>query len=236
MIQLFRNYIALRVSSLYFLFLAIWIFLFSVPFVVIHPFSFFDVMKIVLVLISLQLYDDVIQSEDDSLARLRLPMVLLLILSAFAWLQDGLDLSMMWIYFFLLNHILYKSLGHRSFWAFVLPALQFPVILVALTYPLWGGMIDLIYVVSAISIFLSALVFRWLEHSEDRRQPIWIYLFSSIVVAITVLNFKTALSLAAAIGALLCLLILFLFCKRKMHLWWALVILLLQVTAFNFGF
>jgi hypothetical protein len=28
---------------------------------------------------------------------------------------------------------------------------------------------------------------------------------------------------------------LFLFCKRKMHLWWALVVLLMQVVAFNFG-
>jgi hypothetical protein len=215
--------------------MAIWIFLFSVPLVVIHPFSFFDVMKIVLVLISLNLYDDVIQSDDDSLDKLKLPMVLLLSLSALSWLQDGLEVSMMWIYFFVINHILYKALGHRGFWAFVLPALQFPIILLALTYTLWRGMIDLIYVVSAISIFLSALVFRWLEHSEDRLQPIWVYLFSSIVVAISVLNL-TVPSLIAAIGAVFCLLILFLFCKRKMHLWWAIIVLLMQVTAFNLQF
>lgn len=236
MIKLFRNYIALRVSSLYFLFLAIWIFLFSVPLVVIHPFSFFDIVKIALALISLRLYDDVIQSENDSLVKLKLPLVVLLSLSALSWLPDGLDLSVMWIYFFVLNHILYKALGHRNFWAFVLPTLQFPFLLLSLTFTLWRGWIDLIYVLSAVSIFLSALVFRWLEQSEDRRQPLWIYLFSSVVVAMAFLNFKTALSLIAAIGALFCLLILFLFCKRKMHLWWALIILLLQVVAFNFGF
>jgi hypothetical protein len=192
-------------------------------------------MKIVLVLISLRLYDDLIQSEDDSLDKLKLPLVLMLSLSALSWLQDGLDLSALWIYFFIFNHILYKALGHRNFWAFVLPALQFPVILVALTYTLWRGWIDIIYLLSAFSIFLSALVFRWLEESEDRRQPIWIYLFSLIVAAITVLNFMTVIAFAAAIGALFFLLILFLFCKRNIHLWWALVVLLLQVVAFNFG-
>ncbi|MFA9220453.1 MAG: hypothetical protein ACEQSL_04640 [Sediminibacterium sp.] len=192
-------------------------------------------MKIVLVLISLRLYEDVIQSEDNSIEKLKLPLVLLLSLSALCWIQDGLDLSALWIYFFVLNHIQYKALGHRNFWAFVLPALQFPMILVALTFSLWRGMIDLIYLVSAISIFLCALVFRWLEQSEERIQPVWIYLFSSIIVAITVLNFTTALSLAAAVVALFFLLILFLFCKRRIHLWWALVVLLLQVFAFNFG-
>jgi hypothetical protein len=193
-------------------------------------------MKIVLVLISLRLYDDMIQSEDDSLDKLKLPLVLMLSLSALSWLQDGLDLSALWIYFFIFNHILYKALGHRNFWAFVLPALQFPVILVALTYTLWRGWIDNIYLLSALSIFLSALVFRWLEESENRRQPVWIYLFSSVILAITVLNFTSAVSLVSAVGALFCLLILFMFCKRNIHLWWALIILLLQVAAFNFGF
>jgi len=193
-------------------------------------------MKIVLVLISLRLYDDMIQSEDDSLDKLKLPLVLMLSLSALSWLQDGLDLSALWIYFFIFNHILYKALGHRNFWAFVLSALQFPVILVALTYTLWRGWIDNIYLLSALSIFLSALVFRWLEESENRRQPVWIYLFSSVILAITVLNFTSAVSLVSAVGALFCLLILFMFCKRNIHLWWALIILLLQVAAFNFGF
>ena len=191
-------------------------------------------MKIVLVLISFRLYDDVIQSEDDSLEKLKLPLVLMLCLSALSWLQDGMDLSAMWIYFFVLNHILYKSLGHRSFWAFVLPALQFPVILIALTYKLWHGRIDKIYLLSAITIFFSALVYRWLEESEDSRKPIWIYLFSLLVVAITVLNFMTVVAFAAAVGALFWLLILFLFCKRNIHLWWALVVVLMQVLAFNF--
>jgi hypothetical protein len=222
-----------RVSPLYFLFFAIWIFLFSVPLELIHPFSFFDLMKIVLVLIGLRLYDDVIQSENDSLDRLKLPLVLILSLSALSWLQDGLDLTTMWIYFFLLNHILYKAMGHRNFWSFVLPALQFPVILVALTFTLWRGRMDLVYLLSAVSIFLGALVFRWLELSEDRRQPIWIYLFSAMVVAITVLNFLTVPSLFAGIGALFGMLILFFFCKRKMHLWWALIVLLMQVVAYN---
>ena len=234
MIQLFRNYLAQRVSSLYFLFFAILIFLFSFPLELIQPFSIFDVMKIVLVLISFRLYDDVIQSEDDSLEKLKLPLVLMLCLSALSWLQDGMDLSAMWIYFFVLNHILYKSLGHRSFWAFVLPALQFPVILIALTYKLWHGRIDKIYLLSAITIFFSALVYRWLEESEDSRKPIWIYLFSLLVVAITVLNFMTVVAFAAAVGALFWLLILFLFCKRNIHLWWALVVVLMQVVAFNF--
>jgi hypothetical protein len=178
----------------------------------------------------LRLYDDLIQSEDDSLDKLKLPLVLMLSLSALSWLQDGLDLSALWIYFFIFNHILYKALGHRNFWAFVLPALQFPVILVALTYTLWRGWIDIIYLLSAFSIFLSALVFRWLEESEDRRQPIWIYLISLIVAAITVLNFMTVIAFAAAIGALFFLLILFLFCKRNIHLWLALVVLLLQLA------
>ena len=233
MIQLFRNYLAHHVSPSYYLLLAIWIFLFSVPLVVVDPFSFFDVMKVVLALISLRLYDDVIQCEDDSMEKLKLPLVLLLSLTALSWLQDGLDVSMLWIYFFVLNHILYKALGHRNFWAFVLPAFQYPAILIALTFTLWKGMVDLIYVLSAISIFFSALVFRWLEHSEDRRQPIWIYLFSSLVLALAVLSFLTVSALFSAIGAMFCMLILFSFCKQKMHLWWAIIVLLMQVTAFN---
>jgi hypothetical protein len=165
--------------------------------------------------------------------KLKLPLVLLLSLTALSWLQDGLDVSMLWIYFFVLNHILYKALGHRNFWAFVLPAFQYPAILIALTFTLWKGMVDLIYVLSAISIFFSALVFRWLEHSEDRRQPIWIYLFSSLVLALAVLSFLTVSALFSAIGAMFCMLILFSFCKQKMHLWWAIIVLLMQVTAFN---
>jgi len=199
-------------------------------------FSFFDLVKIVLVLMSLRLYDDVIQSEDDSLEELKLPLVILLSLSALVWFQDGMDLSVIWIGFYALNHILYKALGHRNFWAFVLPALQFPVILIALTYTLWSGRIDKIYVLSAVSIFLCALIFRWLEHSENRLQPIWIYLFSSIVLALTVLNFSTVTALVSAIGAMFCLLILFSFCKQRMHLWWALIVLLMQFAAFNLEF
>ena len=235
MIQFFRNYLAQQVSPIYFLLFAIWIFLFSVPLELIHPFSFFDVMKVVWVLISLRLNEDVIQSENDSLRKLKLLSLLLLSLSAVSWIQDGIDISAMWIYFFVLNHILYKALGHRNFWAFVLPAFQFPVISVALTFSLWRGWIDKIYLLSAFSIFLSALVFLWLEQSEERRQPIWIYLFSSIVVAVTFLNYVSVLSFVLAIGAMICLLILFLFCKRKMHLWWAVIVLLLQVISANFG-
>lgn len=235
MIQLFRNYLAQHIPLGYVLLMASWIFLFSFPLELIHVFSFFDILKIVLVLVSLRLYDDVIQSENDSLQELKLPLVILLSLSALCWIQGGLDLSAFWIYFFALNHILYKALGHRNFWAFVLPALQFPAILVALTFTLWRGWIDRIYLISAVSIFLSGLIFRWLEQSEERKQPIWIYLFSSIVVAGTFLNYMSVLSFILAIGALISLLILFLFCKRNMDLWWALIIGLLQIGAFNFS-
>ena len=192
-------------------------------------------MKIVLVLISLRLHEDVIQNEDDSLEKLKLPLIVLLSLTALLWLQDGLELSAMWIYFFALNHIFYKALGHRNFWAFVLPAFQYPILLVALTFTFWQGWIDGIYLLSALSIFFGALVFRWLEHSEDRRQPVLIYLLSLVIVAITVLNFRSELSLFAAIAALACMIILFLFGKRKMHIPWALIVLLLQLVAFNFG-
>jgi len=236
LIQLLRNYLSVRVSPLYFLLSAIWIFLYSVPLEVIRPFSFFDVLKIALVLISLRLYDDVIQDKDDSLDALKLPLVLFLSLSALAWLQDGLDLSAMWICFFVFNHILYKALGHLDFWAFVIPAFQFPVILLAVTFPIWHGEFDKIRLLSAGSLFFSALVFRWLEQSDDHRQPIWIYLFSSLVVAMIVFDFTSLLSFLAAIVALICLLVLFLFCKRRMHLWWAIIVLLLQLVAFNFGF
>jgi hypothetical protein len=130
---------------------------------------------------------------------------------------------------------MYKALGHLHFWAFVIPAFQFPVILLVLTFPIWQGEMDKIFFLSAVSLFFSALVFRWLEQSDDHRQPIWIYLFSSLVVAITVFNFTSLLSFFAAIVALLGLLILFLFCKRRIHLWWAIIVLLLQLVAFNFG-
>ena len=225
-----------RFSALNFLIVSIWIFLFSVPFELINLRSFFDVLKIFLLVLSLQLYDDVVQSEDDSLVKLKLPLVLLLCLSALSWITDGIDLCMLWVYFFVLNHILYKALAHRNFWMFVLPALQYPVFVLALTYRIWRGKIDKIYVLSAISIFLFALVFRWLEQSENRLQPIWLYLFSSIILAINVWNFTTVLSLVVAVGALFCLISLFLLCKVKMHLWWALIVLLMHVVAFNFGF
>lgn len=233
MIQLFRNYLKLRIRLSYFLLVAIWIFLFSVPVMTIDVFSFFDIVKIVLVLITMRLYDDVVQSENDSLVKLKLPLVILICVCALSWINAGIELSMFWIYFFMLNHVFYKALGHRRFWAFVLPAFQFPIVSIALNYRLWDGVIDLIYLVSAVSIFLSAIVYRWLEHSEDRRHPIWIYFFSSIVVAIAILNFSSALSFAAGVGAFLCLVVLFLFGKQKTHLWWALIVLLMQIAAFN---
>jgi hypothetical protein len=77
---------------------------------------------------------------------------------------------------------------------------------------------------------------NWRTRRDSFSPRIWIYLFSSIVLALSVLNFSTVTALVSAIGAMFCLLILFSFCKQKMHLWWALIVLLMQFAAFNLEF
>ena len=191
-----------------------------------------------LALVAMRLYEDVLRSEGDSIDRLKLPLLLILVISAISWMTEGLDLTMVWVYYFVVNHILYKALGHRRFWSFALPALQYPILLLALTFSFWNGMVDMVFFISAISIFLIALVYQKLEKSEELKQPIWVYFFSSFVVAFIVFNgvwnYFSVLSLAAGIGALISMSVLFLFCKKRKHLWWSLIILILQIISVNF--
>jgi len=234
--QTLHNYLAKRISVLYFLSLAIWIYLFSVPLDMIHPFSFFDLMKIVLVLIGLRMYDDVMQSEDDSLDKLKLPLLIFFGLIILSWFGDGIEVALLWVYFFALNHILYKALSHRVFWSYVLPALQYPVVFIAITYTYFVDFqIDFHFLLSAFVVFLCAVVFEWLDSSSEQPHSFLIYVFTMIIITLIVFNQLNIISFVAGVFELLCMLVLFIFFKKNMRFWWLLIILILRIIALNFG-
>lgn len=235
MIEDFRNYITSRISVLFVLSSAIAIFLFAVPFELIHPFSFFDLMKILLALLCLNFYDDIFKGYDKAQDRHKLALVFCLFFSVLSWLANSIDLAAMWIYFFVLNHILYKALAHLEFWSFIIPVFKYPVIFFSISAIYFRELkFDFPFFLSCVAIFLSGLVFHWLERIKEGRRSFVIYLFSVLVIAILVFNQMNMVSFTAGVLALICMTLFFVFAKRNVQFIWVLIVLLLRVAALNF--
>ena len=198
--------------------------------------SVFDVIKIGLVLITMRMYDDIMHGGDDSLNQLKLPIAVFLGLIVLTWLGSGTAVAISWIYFFALNHILYKALSHRPFWSFILPLIPYLAISVAISMGYFPNLqIDVKLVCSLITVFLSAFIFEWLNGTSERKPAIFIYIFSIGAVAMIVFNDLNIVSFIVGVLGLLISLLLLIFNPRHVQFWWMLTILLIRVITMNFG-
>ncbi len=249
MIEVLRMYIAQRFSSLMFLGLAVFLFLYSVPFHALHPLSVMDVLKVFVMLWVMRLYDDVMQWENDaeyseriythpeSRSKLILPLVLSMATSVCICWSDSPDFSMasLWLYFMVVNHVLYKALVHRSFWAFVLPLIKYPFLFfyMTLSYGLKGD-ISIVLLGSSLALFIVFVVYDLLDN-RDKEKPI-VALYFLIVFCFVLLFMKNvnAVSLISGTILLVTTLILIHLRKRVVPIFWLLLILIFKLILNNY--
>lgn len=251
MIETLRIYIAQRFPALMFFWLALFLFFYSVPFHVLNPFSLFNVFKILFMLWSMRLYDDVMQWENDkefsdriytqesSRSKLILPLVLSLTFSVFLCVNDSLDYQMaaIWLYFIVVNHVLYKALVHKPFWSFLLPLLKYPVLYFHISFN---------YVISeelsfndsssATALLLSFVVYDLMDNREESSFPVLIYgLVSLSVVLMLIPNMNVVTFISAIILLILVLVLVILnFNRQIVPMVWLVLILLFKLIVNNY--
>ena len=249
MIETLRIYIAQRFSTLMFLSLAVFLFLFSVPFNAINLLSMIDVLKVFFMLWVMRLYDDVMQWENDAefperiytdpeaRSRLILPLVLSMALSVSFCLNDSPDFSMatMWLYFIIVNHVLYKSLVHRNFWAFILPLLKYPFLFfyISLSY---GFIENVSYIeyASASGLFLAFVVYDLLDNQARDKPPVVLYFMIVFCLALLFLGSVNVVSLISGLAILVAAFIVVHSKKEIVPLLWLFLILIFKLILNNY--
>jgi len=249
MIETLRIYSAQRFSTLMFFSLAVFLFLFSVPFHAIDLLSLIDVLKVFFMLWVMRLYDDVMQWENDvefderiythpeSRSKLILPLVLSMALSVSFCLSDSPDFSLatMWLYFIIVNHVLYKALVHRSFWAFVLPLLKYPFLFfyISLSY---GFIENVSYIeyTSASGLFLAFVVYDLLDNQTSDKPPVVLYFMVVFCLALLFLASVNVVSLISGLAVLAAAFIVVHSKKEIVPLVWLLLILIFKLISNNY--
>jgi len=249
MIETLRIYAAQRFSTLLFFSLAVFLFLFSVPFQAINLLSLIDVLKVFFMLWVMRLYDDVMQWENDvefderiythpeSRSKLFLPLVLSMALSVSFCLSDSPDFSMasIWLYFIIVNHVLYKSLVHRGFWAFVLPLLKYPFLFfyISLSY---GFIENVSYTeyANASGLFLAFVVYDLLDNQSTDKPPVVLYFLIVVCLALLFLASMNVVSLISGLSILLAAFIVVHSKKEIVPLVWLLLILIFKLISNNY--
>ena len=249
MIETLRIYTAQRFSTLMFFSLAVFLFLFSVPFQAINLLSLIDVLKVFFMLWVMRLYDDVMQWENDvefderiythpeSRSKLILPLVLSMALSVSFCLSDSPDFSMatMWLYFIIVNHVLYKSLVHRRFWAFVLPLLKYPFLFfyISLSY---GFIENVSYIeyASASGLFLAFVVYDLLDNQSTDKPPVVLYFIMVFCLALLFLASVNVISLISGLVVHAAAFIVVHSKKEIVPLLWLLLILIFKLISNNY--
>jgi hypothetical protein len=249
MIETLRIYIAQRFSSLMFLSLAVFLFLYSVPFHALHPLSLVDVLKVFLMLWVMRLYDDVMQWENDaefsdriythseSRSKLILPLVLSMATSVCISWSDSPDFSMasLWLYFIIVNHVLYKALVHRNFWAFVLPLIKYPFLFfyMSISYAISE---DVSYVEysNAITLFLVFVIYDLLDNRSAERPVFALYFLIVICFILLFLTNVNAIALIGGVALLVIALILVHLKKEVIPILWLLLILIFKLILNNY--
>lgn len=249
MIETLRIYIAQRFSALMFLGLALFLFLYSVPFHALHALSLIDVLKVFLMLWVMRLYDDLMQWENDaefseriytnpeSRSKLFLPLVLSMAISVFICWSDSPDFSMasLWLYFIIVNHVLYKALVHRNFWAFVLPLIKYPFLFfyMSISYGL-NQDISVVEFGSGLALFLTFVVYDLLDSRSNERPIVVLYFLMVICFFLLFLTNVNAVSLTSGTILLVTALILIHLRKRVVPIFWLLLILIFKLILNNY--
>lgn len=251
MIETLRIYIAQRFPALMFFWLALFLFFYTVPFHALNPFSLFNVFKILFMLWSMRLYDDVMQWENDqefedriytqetSRSKLILPLVLSLTLSVVLCVNDSLDYNMaaIWLYFIVVNHLLYKALVHKPFWSFLLPLLKYPVLYFYISFS---------YVISeeltfndsssALALLLSFVVYDLIDNREEGSFSILIYGLVALSVALMLIpNMNVVTFISGVIIMIIALVLVILnFNRQIVPMVWLVLILLFKLIVNNY--
>lgn len=249
MIEVLRIYIAQRFSSLMFLGLAVFLFLYSVPFHALHPLSLMDVLKVFLMLWVMRLYDDVMQWENDaeyseriythpeSRSKLILPLVLSMATSVCICRSDSPDFSMasLWLYFIIVNHVLYKALVHRNFWAFVLPLIKYPFLFfyMSISYGI-NQDISVVEFGCALALFLTFVIYDLLDNQSNERPVVVLYFLMVICFFFLFLTNVNAVSLISGTVLLVTALILIHVRNRVVPIFWLLLILIFKLILNNY--
>jgi len=249
MIETLRIYSAQRFSTLMFFSLAGFLFLFSVPFHAIDLLSLIDVLKVFFMLWVMRLYDDVMQWENDvefderiythpeSRSKLILPLVLSMALSVSFCLSDSPDFSMasLWLYFILVNHLLYKALVHRSFWAFILPLLKYPFLFfyISLSYG-FNENINYLEYANASGLLLAFVVYDLLDNQSTDKPSVVLYFLIIVCLALLFLASMNVVSLISGLAILLAAFIVVHSKKEIVPLVWLLLILIFKLISNNY--
>lgn len=249
MIETLRIYIAQRFSTLMFFGLAVFLFLFSVPFHAINPLSLIDLVKVFFMLWVMRLYDDVMQWENDaeyseriythpeSRSRLILPLVLSLALSVGFCLNDSPDFSMaaLWLYFIIVNHVLYKALVHRTFWAFVLPLIKYPFLFFYLSFSFgFNQEITYVEITSAVALFFAFVVYDLLDNLATDKPPVFLYFTIVFCLSLLFLASVNVVSLISGLAILAAAIIVVHSKKEIVPIVWLFLILIFKLILNNY--
>lgn len=249
MIETLRIYIAQRFSTLMFFSLAIFLFLFSVPLHAFNPLSLIDIVKVFFMLWVMRLYDDVMQWENDvehveriytqseSRSKLILPLVLSMALSVGFCLNDSLDFSSaaLWLYFIIVNHVLYKALVHRSFWAFVLPLIKYPFLFFYMSFSFgFNQEITYIEITSATALFLAFVVYDLLDNQSTDKPPVVLYFMIVFCLALLFLASVNVVSLISGLAILAAAFIVVHSKKEIVPIVWLFLILIFKLILNNY--
>ena len=247
MIETLRIYIAQRFSTLMFFSLAIFLFLFSVPLHAFNPLSLIDIVKVFFMLWVMRLYDDVMQWENDfehveriytqseSRSKLILPLVLSMALSVGFCLNDSPDFSIaaLWLYFIIVNHVLYKALVHRSFWAFVLPLIKYPFLFFYMSFS-FNQEITYVEITSATALFLSFVVYDLLDNQSTDKPPVVLYFMIVFCLALLFLASVNVVSLISGLAILAAAFIVVHLKKEIVPIVWLFLILIFKLILNNY--
>jgi hypothetical protein len=184
-------------------------------------------------------FEDRIYTQETSRSKLILPLVLSLAFSVFLCVNDSLDYNMaaMWLYFLVVNHVMYKALVHRPFWSFLLPLLKYPVLYFHLSFN---------YVIneeltfndssSALALLLSFVVYDLMDNREEGSFPVSIYgLVALSVVLMLIPNINVVTFISGIIIMIIALVLVILnFNRQIVPMVWLVLILLFKLIVNNY--
>ncbi len=197
----------------------------------------------------MRLYDDVMQWENDaefseriythpeSRSKLILPLVLSMTTSVLIACTDSPDFSIasLWLYFIIVNHVLYKALVDRNFWAFVLPLIKYPFLFffISISYAI-NEDISYVEYSNATALFLVFVIYDLLDNRSAERPIVALYF---LIVICFILLFLTNVNVIALIGgvALLVIALILVHLKKKViPILWLLLVLIFKLILNNY--
>lgn len=250
MLKVLQTYIHQRFSATLFVVFSVWLFLYAVPFYEMNILSGLNVLKVFFILWSFRLYDDVMQWQNDeafedriytgknSRSKLIFPLVVSLLFVPFITVDPPyFQLASGWLYFIIINHVLYKVFVHSAFGSFILPLLKYPLIYVYLIYSCtvvedfaWEILL------SALAVFFAMVLYDLLEDRErDSQVSIWIYFLIVFCVAGVTVQNLTLVSLIAGIVVLITSVVLAHVSRKGIAQLWLFLFLILKLIVSNYG-